>query len=66
MPDEAIHHLKDNLLKATFSNPDNARALFQNQRPSEPVHTVDWNCLVLEFSTFSAPPRRCPASGRRE
>jgi hypothetical protein len=41
MPQEAIHHTNDKPLKTTFSKPDNARALSQNQLTSEPAHTVD-------------------------
>ncbi len=52
MPEDPIHHPNDKLLKATFSNPDNARAFFQNHLPQQISHAVDWNSLRLESSTF--------------
>jgi hypothetical protein len=41
MPEDPIHHPNDKLLKATFSNPDNARAFFQNHLPQQISHAVD-------------------------
>lgn len=55
MADEPIHHPNDKLLKATFSNPDNARGFFQNHLPYELTHAVDWSSLTLESSTFVDP-----------
>jgi len=55
MPEEPIHHPNDKLLKATFSNPDNARGFFQNHLPSDLSHAVDWDSLCLESSTFVDP-----------
>jgi predicted transposase/invertase (TIGR01784 family) len=55
MPEEPIHHPNDKLLKATFSNPDNARGFFQNYLPTQISHAVDWNSLRLESSTFVDP-----------
>jgi hypothetical protein len=55
MPEDPIHHPNDKLLKATFSNPDNARAFFQNHLPQQISHAVDWNSLHLEASTFVDP-----------
>jgi hypothetical protein len=55
MPEEPIHHPNDKLLKATFSNPDNARGFFQNYLPSDLSHAVDWDSLCLESSTFVDP-----------
>ena len=55
MPEEPIHHPNDKLLKATFSNPVNARAFFQNHLPPKLAQLVDWNSLTLESSTFVDP-----------
>ena len=55
IPEEAIHQLKEKLLKATLSNSDNIRALIQTPLPYEPAHAVEGNSFVLEFSTLSAP-----------
>ena len=55
MPGEPIHHPNDKLLKATFSNPDNARGFFQNYLPKQISHAVDWDSLRLESSTFVDP-----------
>ena len=55
MPQEPIHHPNDKLLKATFSNPDNARAFFQNHLPSGLSCAFDWDSLRLESSTFVDP-----------
>jgi len=55
MPEEPIHHPNDKLLKATFSNTDNARAFFQSHLPSELAYAVDWTSLTLESSTFVDP-----------
>ena len=55
MPGESIHHPNDKLLKATFSNPDNARGFFQNYLPTQISHAADWNSLRLESSTFVDP-----------
>jgi predicted transposase/invertase (TIGR01784 family) len=55
MPEEPIHHPNDKLLKATFSNPDNARDFFQNYLPTQISHAADWNSLRLESSTFVDP-----------
>ena len=55
MPEEPIHHPNDKLLKATFSNPDNARGFFQNYLPEQISNAVDWNSLRLESSTFVDP-----------
>ena len=55
MPEEPIHHPNDKLLKATFSNPDNARGFFQNYLPEQISHAADWNSLRLESSTFVDP-----------
>ena len=41
MPEEPIHHPNDKLLKATFSNPDNARGFFENYLPEQISHAVD-------------------------
>ena len=48
MPEEPIHHPNDKLLKATFSNPDNARGFFQNYLPTQISRAADWNSLRLE------------------
>jgi hypothetical protein len=55
MPEEPIHHPNDKLLKATFSNPDNARGFFENYLPEQISHAVDWSSLRLEYSTFVDP-----------
>ena len=55
MPEEPIHHPNDKLLKATFSNPDNARGFFQNYLPTQISHAADWDSLRLESSTFVDP-----------
>ena len=55
MPGEPIHHPNDKLLKATFSNPDNARGFFENYLPKQISHAVDWDSLRLESSTFVDP-----------
>jgi len=55
MPEEPIHHPNDKLLKATFSNPDNARGFFENYLPEQISHAVDWSSLRLESSTFVDP-----------
>jgi predicted transposase YdaD len=55
MPEEPIHHPNDKLLKATFSNTENARAFFQNHLPAGLSHAFDWNSLRLEPSTFVDP-----------
>ena len=47
MPEEPIHHPNDKLLKATFSNPDNARGFFENYLPEQISHAVDWDSLRL-------------------
>ena len=52
---EPIYHPNDKPLNAFLSHPDNARVIFQNHRPCELAHFVDWNSLVLESSTISAP-----------
>ena len=55
MPEEPIHQPNDKLLKATFSNPDNARAFFQNYLPQQISDAVNWNSLSLESSSFVDP-----------
>ena len=55
MPEEPIHHPNDKLLKATFSNTDNARAFFEKHLPCQLCGAVDWNSLILESSTFVDP-----------
>jgi hypothetical protein len=55
MPEEPIHHPNDKLLKATFSNPDNARGFFENYLPAQISRAVDWDSLRLESSTFIDP-----------
>ena len=55
MPEEPIHHPNDKLLKATFSNTDNARAFFEKHLPPRLCDTVDWSSLSLEPSTFVDP-----------
>ena len=55
MPEEPIHHPNDKLLKATFSNPDNARGFFEHYLPKQISNAVDWNSLRLESSTFVDP-----------
>ncbi len=55
MPEEPIHHPNDKLLKATFSNPDNARGFFENYLPEQIARAVDWSSLRLESSTFVDP-----------
>jgi hypothetical protein len=60
MPEEAIHHLKEKLLKATLSNSDN----ILGQHPLPSLNPVPLrarsrrrrNSFVLELSTLSAPP----------
>ncbi len=55
MQEEFIHHPNDKLLKATFSNPENARAFFQKHLPSGLACAFDWESLRLEASTFVDP-----------
>jgi hypothetical protein len=49
MPEKPIHHPNDKLLKATFSNPENARGFFENYLPKQISHAVDWSSLRLEL-----------------
>ena len=55
MPEEPIHHPNDKLLKATFSNPDNARAFFQCHLPYGLSGAFEWDSLRLESSSFVDP-----------
>lgn len=55
MGDPTLHHPNDKLLKATFSNPENARAFFQNHLVPEIVPAIDWATLSLEQASFVDP-----------
>ena len=55
MPEDSIHQPSDKLLKATFSNPGNARAFFENHLPKEIAAALDWNSLSLEPCSFIDP-----------
>ena len=55
MPEDSIHQPNDKLLKATFSNPENARAFFEAHLPVELASVLDWNSLALEPCSFIDP-----------
>ena len=55
MAEPSIHQPNDKLLKATFSNPENARAFFENHLPPELAAALDWSSLSLEPSSFIDP-----------
>lgn len=52
MAEDDIHQPNDKLLKATFSQPENARAFFQNYLPADITVGVDWDSLELEPCSF--------------
>jgi predicted transposase YdaD len=45
MSDDPIHQPHDKLHKATFSNPENARAFFKNQLPEPMGAACAWDSL---------------------
>ena len=55
MPEENLHQPNDKLLKATFSVPENARALFQNHLPKDVAAALDWSSLSVEPCSFIDP-----------
>ena len=55
MAELPLHQPHDKLLKATFSNPDNARAFFQNHLPAPVAASCAWDSLRLLPSTFVDP-----------
>jgi len=55
MAEDQIHQPNDKLLKATFSNPENARAFFENHLQKEIAAALDWTSLALEPCTFIDP-----------
>jgi predicted transposase YdaD len=50
-----LHQPHDKLLKATFSNPENARAFFRNHLPEPVAAACTWDSLKLLPSTFVDP-----------
>ena len=55
MPEPPLHQPHDKLLKGTFSNPENARAFFQNHLPASVAAACSWDSLQLLPSTFVNP-----------
>ncbi|NBV85926.1 MAG: Rpn family recombination-promoting nuclease/putative transposase [Verrucomicrobia bacterium] len=55
MAGSCIHQPNDKLLKATFSQPENARAFFENHLPKELAAALDWSSLSLEPCSFIDP-----------
>jgi hypothetical protein len=52
---EPLHQPNDKLLKATFSQPENARAFFQHHLPPPLTEIIDWNSLSVESTSFINP-----------
>ena len=52
---EPIHQPNDKLLKATFSQPENARAFFQHHLPPQLSQLIHWQSLTLESASFIDP-----------
>jgi len=52
MPDDILHQPNDKLVKATFSDLENARAFFKGHLAENLSSHVEWNTLRLESGTF--------------
>ena len=55
MPEAALHHPHDKLVKSTFSDPDNARAFLQAHLPPQLTRRIDWTTLNLVSGSFIDP-----------
>ena len=55
MDEDDLHQPNDKLLKATFSNPVNARAFFQHHLPAQLAPLFLWDSLQLLPSSFIDP-----------
>ena len=63
MPDEAIHHLKDKLLKATFSNPTTPAPSFKTSAPPNPLTPSTGNLSSSNYQPLARPRDDAPRAG---
>ena len=64
MAEENLHQPHDKLVKATFSDLQNARAFFEGHLEPELVRHIDWASLRLESGSFVDPELSASARSR--